>query len=570
MAYNLLDEDENAFTLQHPDGSSFQVAKSPLSPDTLDMVKNLPPVEPIVPPQQLTQVPQTQDIQEIARKKAEEYKQQKLKEREMYASKQGPNIGLVQPGGGYSLEDIDKQALDYGVNIKNKLETQQKAKDFYANQAEQQTLNAAMEENAKRKLLGIPEKPLPGADKLASNMQAIPVEGEQVGSVQEQKSQTAYDPLKQYKDIMGQQTSAVRGLADIQGKIATEQEVALEDYNQELKKRQQEYETQKSILEEDHQDLVNKVSAAQIDPNRMWTKMSEGNKALAGIGMALGAFGSALTGQQNTAANIIQKAIDNDIEAQRLNLGKQQNLLTANMQRYRDIGTAEAATRVQMGAMLQGQIQQIASKYGGDQAKLNAQMLTSQIQSQMVPLQQQVLNSMVQSKMYGASGGEGGLPIGQEPLTMLSDPKYRESRVVVNGKAFQANSPGEGEQLRSWESVAPSIINDIEALDKIGAGALVPGSAEAQKAQFLVAQLSEKLPMLKSLKIGSKRLGQEADEITNVLKDPSRWKSILKSGIKNQLLFKDLKEETEYLRKNHLIGYQGPSRFKSFTPDKKE
>lgn len=55
-----------------------------------------------------------------------------------------------------------------------------------------------------------------------------------------------------------------------------------------------------------------------IDPNRFWKSRSTGQKILAGLAMALGGVGAGLTGQQNQAANIIMNAINQDIEAQKL------------------------------------------------------------------------------------------------------------------------------------------------------------------------------------------------------------------------------------------------------------
>lgn len=59
---------------------------------------------------------------------------------------------------------------------------------------------------------------------------------------------------------------------------------------------------------------------AKIDPNRMWTNKSVGDKILASIAIALGGIGAGLTGGKNTALELLQREIDRDIEAQKLNI----------------------------------------------------------------------------------------------------------------------------------------------------------------------------------------------------------------------------------------------------------
>lgn len=63
---------------------------------------------------------------------------------------------------------------------------------------------------------------------------------------------------------------------------------------------------------------INAAAAEQIDPDRWWNSKSTGGKILAGIGMVLGGAGGGLQGTgRNPALEVMNKAIDDDMAAQR-------------------------------------------------------------------------------------------------------------------------------------------------------------------------------------------------------------------------------------------------------------
>lgn len=158
------------------------------------------------------------------------------------------------------------------------------------------------------------------------------------------------------------------------------------------------------------------LATKTVDPNHYLHNMGTGNKMLASIGLILGGVGSGLTGQPNAALGMLNKAIDNDIEAQRndqsntLNLWKMhheslQNELAANLQtrnNYLEIakskvdemlGNAPGPMAVQRAAALKGQLatEQIQNNFNIARAKLQQQAISGGDQggsdpSQLVPL----------------------------------------------------------------------------------------------------------------------------------------------------------------------------------------
>lgn len=112
------------------------------------------------------------------------------------------------------------------------------------------------------------------------------------------------------------------------------------------------------------------VSNFEIDPKRMFPTTAHAfGSALA---MALGSFGSSLTGGENTAFKILDRAVARDIDAQKAELGKLQYMVGRKDSQYSKLlsehGTerqAEALMRVQADKLFELEINRLEKMYGG-------------------------------------------------------------------------------------------------------------------------------------------------------------------------------------------------------------
>ena len=112
------------------------------------------------------------------------------------------------------------------------------------------------------------------------------------------------------------------------------------------------------------------VSNFEIDPTRIYpTAMHAMGSALA---MALGSFGSSLTGGENTAFKILDRAVARDIDAQKTELGKLQYMVGRKDSQYSkllsehgDERQAEALMRVQADKLFELEINRLEKSYGG-------------------------------------------------------------------------------------------------------------------------------------------------------------------------------------------------------------
>lgn len=118
------------------------------------------------------------------------------------------------------------------------------------------------------------------------------------------------------------------------------------------------------------QNAVTEFSnSPKIDPKALW-KGHTGAQVMATIGVALGAFGSALTHTPNTALDIINKAIDDNISAQKSELDRkahnvvlQGNLLSQLRARGLDEDARDNAARQIYSDMAAKQVAAVSSKY---------------------------------------------------------------------------------------------------------------------------------------------------------------------------------------------------------------
>lgn len=110
----------------------------------------------------------------------------------------------------------------------------------------------------------------------------------------------------------------------------------------------QKTEAQVFDLEQERKRRVEDVANAKVDPDRYLASRSTGQRIGNAIGLILGGIGSGVTGQPNLAANFIQSQIDADIEAQKSELGKKENLLRQNMAQFGNLKDAQTMTKVNL------------------------------------------------------------------------------------------------------------------------------------------------------------------------------------------------------------------------------
>lgn len=128
----------------------------------------------------------------------------------------------------------------------------------------------------------------------------------------------------------------------------------------------QNYNSHFAELDKERQALAHDVSNQHIDPNQFWTSKSTGGKIATLVGMLIGGLGG------NNIPALVQQHIDRDIDAQKAELGKKENLLSANMRQFGNLKDATAMTNVMQSEVIKSQLQKAAALAKGPAEKARA------------------------------------------------------------------------------------------------------------------------------------------------------------------------------------------------------
>jgi hypothetical protein len=348
------------------------------------------------------------------------------------------------------------------------------------------------------------------------------------------------------------QLAGIKGSANVAQMAGDSAMKAWNDYNGQSNQHAKEYQTRLAAIDNEQSELAKKFSDGKIDPNRVWHNTSTGNKILAGIGLLLSGIGSGLSGQKNMALEIIQKKIDQDIDAQKADKENSRSLFQMNMEKYKNAQLAEEATRLQMNTALNAKLEAIKASTGSLQAKYNADILQSQVKMQMAQQKHQLAMLQMQASVYGGAG-QGGVPIGKEPPMLLLDEKYRENRVPINGTAYQAATKEGAEHLRKMESMYQPIVKDIALLQGLGPSAI----ADPEKRVRAKAALGRIAMALNEFN-GYNRFTEMDDKtLREQFNDPSALMSIFQGRGATMDTLNALKTKLDNERSKNLIGYRG-------------
>lgn len=329
---------------------------------------------------------------------------------------------------------------------------------------------------------------------------------------------------------------------------------AIED--QRIKSAQDAYDAQNkqlATIDKDNEGLRTAVADSKIDPNRIWNNASTGNKILASISLILGGMGG--RGNGNAAMDVLNKAIEQDVNSQKFDVQKKETLYGMNLKKYSDVRAAYTASLIQAGTIAQAMMAKVAAQSGSADAAARAKLGIGQIQAGIDQRRVELAQMLTRGQAQTGGVPEGG-SVDQQML--MTDPKYSEKRVTVDGTAYQAADKESATKVRDFETLAGPAMRLVQQLDKLGPAAAIPGTESYNLGQALRGQLSTKMAAMQGVQIGGKRITEaEIEHQQDTIKDPKAWSQLLHGGIRNQQFFRGLEDEGQSVRANNLVGYRG-------------
>jgi hypothetical protein len=147
-------------------------------------------------------------------------------------------------------------------------------------------------------------------------------------------------------------------------------------------------------------------AAGKVDPKRFWSNLSTGDKILSTIGLILGGIGGGInkTGG-NVALDILNRHISNDIDAQKADMTKNENLVGMAYKQFGNLKDAsEYAMAMQMG-LASTKLKEAAAKSGDPIAQARALKASGELEEKKATLVGQVARNQTVSRLMTAAQG---------------------------------------------------------------------------------------------------------------------------------------------------------------------
>lgn len=286
--------------------------------------------------------------------------------------------------------------------------------------------------------------PFPDQDQPASAPAAAVPQAQQISMAPKSASPSSIpdksDMLTQLNaDIKGEQ-DAILGGKNAEAKGFAAQSQAIQSNLDQQQKSNQVYQNEVDQITKQNTDLFNNVRTDKINPNQFWDSKTTGGKITAGIALLLGGISSGITGKSNPALDVIQKHIQDDIEAQKNNQTQGVNLYKLGLEKYRDTQSAHQYATLQANALLQGQLSKIAAQTGSQTAQFQAQQAIHQLGLQNAELRSNLgLRQAAIQSMNEQPTAKGGVNLDKSRLLTMAGviPKEEQTNVDKESDDYQ-------------------------------------------------------------------------------------------------------------------------------------
>lgn len=350
--YTVLLHDDTHFLMQHPNGSSFKVAKRNLDPRTADEIKKMADGGEVS--DDAVADPEADPSRDIAAVSSDEAESSPYTLGDAVSGAKSLWEKLTTPIPGRLGSDTGEVGGVSHLGERPPAEpTKTEASPFYP------TPTGAA-----------PPSPSPSSPSPSAPAPSAPAAKATTGSV---------DGSGLY-DFEKQQLRGVDALAKAQAEQGKQQAAVYDTLAKNLELSDKHYQEKVKQYTDTSERLMNEVYDGKIDPNQYWENKGTGGKVTAAIGIALAGIGGGMSGQGgNVALDVINKAIDRDIDSQKANLNNKSNLLSKNMELTRNLEAATALTKSNLLSIATAQIGKVAGENAGPMAEAMRNQLQGQL-----------------------------------------------------------------------------------------------------------------------------------------------------------------------------------------------
>lgn len=480
---HIVDEGDHHIVLGHQDGHQVTVAKRGLSPEMMSKIQSLPrggfyadggkvkAEEPIQIPVPEAQAPAPEMTQ-----------LQKLYNIEAKARGVAPEAMFGESG--QSPQNVDPVALDAAQ--KQLAASQQQTKS-----SESAKETAAASETKRKQALGLPVD----ATALASQPPAAPPAPSNIdlGAAPQAAPQppAAPDIYAQAEAAMGQVPKSIMEQGKIQSDLANQQAAQYSEQAKRLQEINDRYQKMQDDALKDYESTKNDYLNSHIQPKDIFHAPGTSSKLAVGIGMILSGIGAGLSGQENMTQKMLNDAIERDVKAQELDLGKKKSLLEANYKRYQDLDLAKTATMNSYRAVAEAMMKQAEMSANSKLAAPRAAEAANRFRMDAVDNMQKLLQMKALKDLTAPQPAQPGQALGAAPAGIPLDKAAAHvmARLPKEQQSEAIKELGATQKLRKTQASLKKMYEDAKGIGAIAA--TIPKSVSKSRLNVINSDIAK-------------------------------------------------------------------------------
>lgn len=319
---------------------------------------------------------------------------------------------------------------------------------------------------------GLPQKAMPPGFQPGMAQAAV---GEQAPDQAPQAPKGPNDPFgtQAYSDAymqgLNQQTEGLTKQAEAEGQAGQQQADIL---GQNIQKREavaNQYLDNSQKIDHEISGFMQDYKNQHIDPKHYLNSMGTGQKISTAIGLILGGMGGGLMHQENPVLGYLNKRIADDIESQKVEMGKAPTLMEANFKRLGNMKDATQLTQLMQTEIVKDQIAQVAAKSQDPLVKARAGQAIGQLNMQAAPVKSQI--AMRQAMMQGMQNGnmDPSMAIRMMVPEKQQEEAYKELKEAQEQVKARNNVVGAFEELNKTNTLGNRISSPIQSASQVKA-----------------------------------------------------------------------------------------------------
>lgn len=321
-------------------------------------------------------------------------------------------------------------------------------------------------------------------------------------------------PTEREASPLDKYSSAVRETANMESQGAVDRSKEMDALNQQqaqiaqqFDQREQDLKLKEAEAEKQYKEVSEEYfNSKEVDQDRYWSNLSTGRKITAGIGLALASLNPQAL---QVALGSINRAVDRDIQAQKLEIGKKRDRVNESKslvgkfyQKYKDLDAAEAAAKMTAIEKTKLKLQSIQETTKSSTVRTKAETAIAQMEVEMLKNQSKLKERLVNIGGYtGVLSNPTEAKGFREAMNNLSTAETSINRLLeINDKTGKSLST----DLRAEAEVLQKSLIGLLRVPLTGPGAM--NASEQALLERLVANPTDVFALDSSNKVKLKTL----------------------------------------------------------------